>query len=154
MVRAADDTQTLDLLTWEPPRIVERFEESKVRSGSHRDRIARAVAETLRSCSLSREAIAEGMADWLGEEVSRHMLDAYASQGRAEHTISYLRMLALVHVTGDLRLLQLGAELFGSSVVEDRYLPWVEVGQLAANRDEVGKAYESALRQARRETRR
>ncbi|WP_143596418.1 S46 family peptidase [Tistlia consotensis] len=142
----------MDLLDWQPPEqlVVGRYPENLVRSQSLRDRISLAVAETLKSCDRDREDLAAEMSAWLGEEVSRNMLDAYASQGRADHTISFLRLLALVHVTDDLRLLQLGAELFGHSVVDDKFLPWVEVGQLAAGREEIGKAFDSALRQARK----
>ena len=44
----------MDLLTWEPQEIVERFEENAVRAASLRTRIAKAVSEMLRSsCDLS-----------------------------------------------------------------------------------------------------
>lgn len=155
MARQRGDTLTLDWLSeWEPPEMVERFDESRVRSPSLRDRIARAIAETLRECNRPREEIAAAMSTWLGEEVSKNMLDAYASEARSEHTISYLRLLALIHVTEDIRLLQLGAELFGRSVVEDRYLAWVEVGQIADHHEDVTKALHSARRTARRGMRR
>lgn len=147
--RPADDA-TLDLLSWEPPALVHRYEEQSVRAASLRDRIARAVAATLAETETPREELAAQMSEWLGEEMSKHMLDAYTSQAREEHTIPYLRLLALVHVTGDDRLLQLGAELFGRSVVEDRYLPWVEVGQLADRKEEIDREYDAARRAARK----
>lgn len=145
------DERTLDLLAWEPPALeVARYDEPEVRSASLRDRISRAVALTLRECSKTRDDLAAEMSAWLGEEVSKASLDAYASQAREDHTISYLRLLALVHATGDTRLLQLGAELFGMTVIDNTYLPWVEVGQLAVTKEEIGKALDAALRQARR----
>ena len=150
MARDRRDGTTLDLLSWEPPRLVRRFEEQEVRAASLRSRIAHAVSATMKESEQSREAIAEAMSAWLGEEVSAHMLNAYASEAREDHTIPYMRLLALVQVTGDTRLLQLGAELFGTSVVEDRWLPWVEVGQLADKKQDVESAFESALRAARR----
>lgn len=147
----AHDTRTLDLFEWSPPEeLVRRYEPDRVRSATLRDRIARAVAETLKESDLDRDAIASGMAAWLGEEVSRNMLDRYASQAGAEHTIPFLRLLALVHVTGDIRLLQLGAELFGCAVVEDRWLPWVEVGQLADAKENIDRQFDAARRSARR----
>lgn len=144
------DTRTLDLLSWEPPTLVERFEEPRVRATSLRSRIAKAVALTLKESGIARDEIAQRMSDWLGEEVSKNSLDAYASEARDDHTISFLRLLAIIHVTGDPRLLQLGAELFGRSVVEDRYLPWVEVGQLADKKMEVDRTLDAVLRMARR----
>lgn len=142
------------LFDWDPPEIVHRFDERRVCGGTLRSRIARAVAETLRDCPIDRPTIASHMADWLGEDVSKNMLDAYAAEAREDHTIPFLRLLALVHVTGDARLLQLGAELFGHAVVEERYLPWVRVGQLADTKDDIDREFEYARRQARRGARR
>lgn len=42
------DTRTLDLLTWEPPKLVTRFEETRVRATSLRSRIAKAMSVTLK----------------------------------------------------------------------------------------------------------
>lgn len=144
------DGKTLDLFGWQSPRLVERFEEKSISTASLRARIARAIAETLKDSVLTREAIAEGMTKWLGEKVPKNMLDAWASEAREEHTIPFLKLLALIHATGDVRLLQLGAEMFGHSVVEDRWLPWVEVGQLADRKEDIDKAFDTARRTARK----
>ncbi len=149
-MRRQRDTRTLDLLTWEPPQLVRRFEERRVRAASLRDRISLAVAETLKECGMSRDEVAQRMSEWLGEEVSKNTLDAWASQARDDHTPSFLRVLALVHATGDVRLLQMGADQFGQSVVENRYLPWVSVGQLADKKEEMDKAFEVARRMAKK----
>ncbi|HSI41800.1 MAG TPA: hypothetical protein VLA00_14750 [Xanthobacteraceae bacterium] len=121
MTRRARDTHTLDLFAdWTPPAVVERFEERAVRAASWRDRVAKAVARTL--ADQSRDEVAEAMSDWLGEPVSRAMLDNYASQAKDEHTISFVRVIALSVVTGDARLLQLAAEALDRAVIETRYL--------------------------------
>lgn len=126
MAKVRGDDRTLELLDWEPPTPVRRYDERRVRAASLRGRISLAVAETLKDCELPRDEIAQRMSEWLGEDVSKHVLDAWASQARDDHTPSFLRVLALVHATGDARLLQLGAEMFGLSVIEDRYLSAVE----------------------------
>ena len=145
------DDKTLSLLDWTPPEVaVARYAEPEIRSASLRDRISRAVALTLRESDVSREELADRMGTFLGEEVRVASLNAYASQARDDHTISYLRLLALIHATGDTRLLQLGAELFAMTVIDDTFLPWVEVGQLAVTKEEIGKALDAALRTARR----
>lgn len=149
MSRRPDNT-TLDLFTWEPPQLVQRFDDGTVRAASLRDKIALAVASTLRDCEIPRDVIAERMSDWLGEEVSKAMLDAYASAAKCEHTISYLCVIALIHVTGDLRLLQMVAEMHGHAVIDKRYLPWVEVGQLADRKDEIDRAFDATRRLARK----
>ena len=150
MVKARGDRSTPDLLDWEPPALVQRYDETQVRAASLRARIAKAVAETLKAAPMPREQIADKMSDWLGEAVGKNMLDAYASEAREEQTISVLRLAALIHVTGDARLLQLIAEMFGHSVIDEKYLTWVEVGQLADKKVSIDRAFEAAQRNARR----
>jgi len=150
MPKDRSDKMTIDLLTWEPPTLVSRFEETALRTSCLKSRIARAVATTLRDSEEERDNIAAAMSRWLGEEVPKNMLDAYASEAREDHTISFLRLLALIQVTKDDRLLQLGAELFGLSVIDDKYLPWVEVGQLADKKEDLDRAYDYARRAAKR----
>lgn len=150
MTRHRRDMRTPDLFDWRPSEpLVASYPVAEVRAASLRSRLARAVSVTLRDATMDRDAIAAAMSAWLGEECSRHMLDAYASEAREEHTISYLRLLALVHVTGDVRPLQLGAELSGHVVVDGKVLPWVEVGQLAELRRRLDREYAAARRAAR-----
>lgn len=144
------DLKTLDMFTeWQPPEVVQRFEDVRVRAATLRQKLAMGVSETLKSADEDRDAIAAKMAEWLGEEVSKNLLDRYASQASEEHVISLLRLIALIHATGDLRILQMIAEMFGHSVVEDRFLPWIEVGQLAERKDEIVSAFDAARRNAR-----
>lgn len=62
-------------------------------------RICRTVGTILASVKEPREIIAAKMSVVLGEEVSRAMLDAYASPARSEHKVPMSRFLALVAVT-------------------------------------------------------
>lgn len=145
------DPKTLDMFEdYMPPALVRRYPEERVRTASLRARIARGVAETLRECSMDRAEVARLMAEFLDEDVTKNMLDAYASEARAEHTIPYLRLAALVHVTGDHRLLQLLADLFGLAVIDKDYLPWVEYGQAAEKRDELNRIMDAARRHAKK----
>lgn len=157
MVRTRGDHQTMELLEWQPPEVVKRYEEQAVRASSLRSRIAHAVSQSLKDCELTRDDVAYRMSEWLGEDVSKNMLDAYASEAREEKSIPFLRILALAHVTGDMRLLQLGAELFDHSVVDNRYLRWIEVGKRAMRKKEIAqiaehedREFEVALKAARR----
>jgi hypothetical protein len=144
------DGRTLDLFTdWQPPEVVQRFDDTRVRAPGLRQKLAMGVAETLKASEIDRESIAGAMAEWLGEDVSKNLLDAYASQAREEHVISLCRLIALIHATGDLRILQMIAEMFGHSVVEDRFLPWIDVGQLAERKDELDRAFDAARRSAK-----
>lgn len=149
MAKLRGDTRTMDLLSWKPEPIVEAFEPARVRCASLRAKIARAVSECLTDSSLSRNQVAKDMSEWLGEEVTENMVNAYASEARERDTIPYLRLMALVHVTGDVRLLQIGAALMGHSVIEDKYLSWVDVGRLADHKETIDKEFAAARRVAR-----
>ena len=94
--------QQLDLLAWEPPQAVARFPAEAVRGASLSTRMCRAVAAALKESDLPREKIAREMGAFLGQEVSKNMLDSYASQAREGHVITLLRFIGLLHATGDL----------------------------------------------------
>lgn len=141
------DERTLDLLGWQPPDLVQRYDAERVRTATLRARIARAVSETLKDHDGSREAVAELMSAFLDEDVTKNMLDAYASEARTEHSIPYLRLLALVHVTGDTRLLSLGAEMFGFAVIDEKYVAAVEEAMWTAEEEHAAKMKRAKRRQ-------
>ena len=128
MVRDPRDRFTLDLLNWEPPAV--RFQEPLVRAHTLNARFARAISLALKECGLSREEVAERMSEWLGETVSRNMLDAYASEARESHQINLPRFAALIHATEDWRLLSLIPELFGFAVMPAEYEEIIELWRL------------------------
>ncbi len=132
----------MDLLAWEPPQPVRRFEEPRVRAGSFRDRLARAVAACLHDADdagRSREDIAAAMSDFLGERVTLNMLNRYASQAAEEHQISVARLVALLHATRDQRLLELLAAPFGLAVIDRKFLPLIELGALQEKAEELAR---------------
>ncbi len=116
------DTQTLDLFAdYKPAPVVARFDEADVRAATLAARLSRAVAATLRDSKLSRAAIAEGMATFLGEDVPLTMLEAYASQAKEKHQISAVRLIALAVVAKDERLLNALLNGAGLIAVPQRY---------------------------------
>lgn len=138
-----------DLLEWQPPQPVARFPDDQVRAASLPARISRAVSAALHDAGAQREAIAARMSAFLGERVSLSMLDAYASQARDHHRISVARFMALIHATGDRRLLELLAEPMGWSVIERRHLPLIEVAAIREREDELRRHREHLTRLAR-----
>ncbi|PCJ57878.1 MAG: DNA transposition protein [Rhodospirillaceae bacterium] len=144
------DTDTLDLLDWQPPSPVVRFSEKTVRAASLRDRIAKAVSATLTESSLSRAEISKSMSRWLGECVTKNMLDAYSSESRTDHNIPFIRIIALAVATQDARILQLAGDQMGHSIVPDHYLTWIEVGQLADKQEELKRRLAIARNVARK----
>ncbi|MEG9884150.1 MAG: hypothetical protein V6Z86_05955 [Hyphomicrobiales bacterium] len=133
------DPLTLDLFAWTPPPVTRRFEAVQVRAAGLRGSLARAVATSLKECGRTREDVARDMTAYLGEDVPKTMLDAYASQAREDHTISALRLVALIHATRDIRLLNLIADLFGWAVVPQKYLPAIEEAVLADKIEELSR---------------
>jgi hypothetical protein len=138
-----------DLLDWTPPEPVAAFAPEQVRGATLEARIARAVSVALQDSKLTREEIAKQMGAWLGEKVSLNMLNAYASVARQDHPIGLSRFLALVQATGDRRLLELLAEMFGWAVIERRHLPLIEMAAVQERLDELHRTKEALRRAAR-----
>lgn len=128
-----------DLLSWKAPDAAPAFDRYRVRAATLEAVLARAVGETLRMSELSRREIALRMGAFLGETVSENVLNAYASPARAGHTISLPRFLALLHVTGDARLLNAIAEPAGFAAVDRRFLTLIELASLREHEDQVAR---------------
>jgi len=152
--RTAPPAGQMNLLEWEPPAPVARFEDARVRAATLPALIARAIAEVLRTAAeagTDRAQVAERMSEYLGQRVSKSMLDAYASQAREDHAIPLSRFVALLHATGDRRLLELLAEPLGWSVIERRYLPLIELASVREHEDEVRRRAANLRQRARRD---
>jgi hypothetical protein len=137
MSRRYRDPYTHDLLSWQPPEPVQRFEPDQVRAASLDQRLCKAMALALKHCGLDRVDVADRMSEFLGESVSVAMLNAYVSPARETHKISVVRFMALVHVTRDRRLLELLADPFGWCVVDERYADAIAEVELAEKREEI-----------------
>lgn len=120
------DRSTLDLFKWTPPSVAHAFEEIKVRAVSLAATVSKAVSLAMKECGKPRKQIAREIGEYLGRDCPESMLNAYASEGREDHGISLIRFVALIHVTRDIRLLNMIAKLFGWAVIEERYLAAVE----------------------------
>lgn len=139
------------LLDWTPPETTRAFEPQQVRGATLEGQIARAVSVAMQDSGLSRAEIAKRMSAYLGETVSKAMLDAYASVAREGHSISFARMIALVHATGDRRLLELAAAPFDWTVIERRHLKLIKHSMLQEKAKEMLREAEELQRAARRE---
>lgn len=132
------DKRTGDLFA-QPPRPAITVDPERVRADTVAQRASRAVAMALADCDLGRGEIAERMSDYLGESVSKAMLDAYASPARDEHRINIPRLLALMHATGDVRPLAALAETLGYAVVERRQLEALHAIELLEARADIDR---------------
>ena len=144
----------LDLLAWQAPEPVAAFDPQRVKAASLKGLICRAVSEALGDAAdreIPREEVARRMGDYLGEKVSLPMLNAYASQAREEHTISLPRFIALLHATGDRRLLQMVAAPFNWAVVERKQLAMIELAAAQEHEDEARRITRELRARARAE---
>lgn len=142
----------MTLLDWEPPQPIARFAPERVRGNTRQQQLARAIGAALRDADekgLTREDIASRMSEFLGEKVSKNMLDAYASPARDEHVMNLPRFQALLHATGDRRLLELLAEPMGWSVVEKRHVALIELAAIQERQDELRRRADALRRSAR-----
>jgi hypothetical protein len=126
--RRRTDSQTLDLLNWQPPALASGYSEADVRAATLRGRVSRAVAECLKQAKdngIGREQVAAKMTEFLGEPVSKTMLEQYASQAREDQSISAVRLVALVHATGDFRVLQAMLDPLDYAAIPKRFVPCI-----------------------------
>lgn len=119
---------TNDLLAWQPssPAVDYRGVPEVTRAATLGGRFARAMKVALENCGKSRDQVAAEMSEYLGEEVTLNMLNAYVSEAAKSHQINVIRFAGLAHATGDLRLLSILPDLFGLAVVPARYVPLIE----------------------------
>ena len=147
---ASPRPRQLDLLTdWEPPVATVRFDDARVRAGDLVSGISRVVAAALADCGMDRAEIARRMSAYLGETVSLNMVNAYASQARNEHVITLPRFIALLHATGDRRLVEWMIEPLGWSAIDRKHLPLIELAAIQEKQRELAAEAEHLRRAAR-----
>lgn len=128
MARQRRDTETPDLfLSWQPkvpapPPEPDPAPEPSPPGCRLAELVSRQVADALRVSELSRDEVARRMSDELGETVSVHMLNAYASQAREDHNISHARMVALAVALERPDLLLPAVRRVGKAMIDPRYL--------------------------------
>jgi len=100
-------------------------------------RLSQAVSEAMRISGKSRARIAFEMSEMLDDQVSEHMLNAYAAAGRPEHSIPVARLRALVKVTGQLWLLDVALEGLGVTLLAGHDAIYAQRGLLEAQKREL-----------------
>lgn len=148
----AAQKEQMDLFAGGGEEDVPSFEPVTVRAARIHSQIALAVSEMLKSAEngdgdkLEREDVARRMGEYLGESVSKNVLNAYASQARNGHNITVARLCALMHATNDFRLLKLIAEMFDLTVIPRRYETAVRESILAEKVDQMQRELDDLRR--------
>ncbi|MGJ5203620.1 hypothetical protein [Bradyrhizobium sp. HKCCYLR20261] len=130
--RATEPTTT-------PAAVVERFDAERVRATRTSVRIAQAMTEAIKDCGKSRDEIAEAMSQVLGERVTVEVLYQYSSPANERNNIPAHRLMALVAVTGDVRILNAALQDTGFIALDQRFEPLI--------RREIAKERMEQLRQ-------
>ncbi|MGO8313465.1 hypothetical protein ACC827_24610 [Rhizobium ruizarguesonis] len=116
------DTFTVDLFRdYQPAPVVDRFDHEEVKAYSLAGKLSKAVALTMEESGLTRDELATAVSDVTKSPVSKAMLDAYASQAREQHSISAVRLAALITITEDPRALNVLLEDAGFIVIPKKY---------------------------------
>lgn len=111
--------------------------------------IAGKVARALKDDIRSRDVIAGAMSALLNEEVTRWMLDAYASPARDAHNIPFHRMLALISVTGRVDLLDKAMRRIGCAALFGEEMAAARLGHLEAQKRAIDEEIKRARQTAR-----
>jgi hypothetical protein len=95
-------------------------------------RVASAVGAILKDEPRSRYDVAADMSRILDDDVSKMMLDAYASEARDTHNISAGRLLAIIAVTGRYDILRALLRPIGADLIVGEEILTVELGHIRA----------------------
>lgn len=144
------DTQTLDLLSWELPQVAAEFADADYGRAPLAQQISQAIGLALGKSSKTRDQIAKEMSEFLGEPISRGMLDAYASPGKEKHRITLERFMALIHAAGCPQLLGFVARQFDLAVVSADYVEVIELQLIDEHQREIDELRAVRLRSRRR----
>ncbi|MDE0880524.1 MAG: hypothetical protein OSB00_17970 [Sphingomonas bacterium] len=138
--------------TFEPPVLASRDSDL---AGLDRV-VAASVAMALKTELRSRFEVAGAMSALLDDEVTKLMLDAYASEAREGHNISAARLFALIAVTQRFDLLDAIVRRIGAALLVGDELLTARLGHLKAQQRALSaeiKKIEQAATPIDRETR-
>lgn len=109
-------------------------------------KIASAVAQILKDEPRNRFTVAAGVSALIDDDVTKSMLDKYASEASAEHNISAGRFFALIAETQRHDVLARFCAMIGCQIVIGEEIYTVELGHVRAQK----KALEDRERQLMR----
>ncbi|NVF14978.1 hypothetical protein [Vreelandella maris] len=91
-MKRVKDTQTLDIFEVPAPVV------PAPGSGNYAAQVSELVGIVLKDCPVDRYEVAAQMSRFSGDDVSKHMLDAWSSPARCDHNIPFYRIPLLEEV--------------------------------------------------------
>jgi len=131
--------------TFEPPAPASAAADLAGLGRFHAALVGRALKEDRRS----RDEIAGAMSALLDEDVTRWMLDAYASEAREGHSIPAHRFFALIAVTNRFDLLDAAMRRVGAAVLVGEEIVTARAGHLRCRITELKAELARIEKQAR-----
>ena len=123
-MRHKKDDRTLDIFTVPQPIL------SVPGSGNFASQVSELVGELLKSTELDRYEVAARMSRLSGDDVSKHMLDAWSSPARTDHNLPLYRAPLLEEVCATHLLTNWLVHLRGGRVAYGREALDAELGRL------------------------
>lgn len=132
-MRHGKDDKTLDLFEVPQPVL------AVPGLGNYSVQISELVGEILKAANIDRYEIAARMSRLSGDDVSKAMLDAWASPARTDHNIPFYRVALLEEVCASHLLTNWLVNVRGGRVAYGRDALLAELGRLERTRDEAAR---------------
>lgn len=132
-MRHQKDDKTLDIFSVPQPVL------SIPGLGNYGSQVSELVSEILKGSELDRYEVAARMSRLSGDDVSKNMLDAWASPARADHNLPLYRAALLEEVCASHVLTNWQVTLRGGRVAYGRDALNAELGRLERLRDDAGR---------------
>lgn len=127
------DDRTLDLFEIPQPVLAVPGQ------GNYSVQVSELVSEMLKAADVDRYEVAARMSRLSGDDVSKAMLDAWASPARLDHNLPFYRAALLEEVCASHVLTNWLVALRGGRVAYGREALLAELGRLERTRDEAGR---------------
>ncbi|WP_278369860.1 hypothetical protein [Vreelandella titanicae] len=122
-MKRVKDTQTLDIFEVPVPVV------PAPGSGNYAAQVSELVGLVLKDCPVDRYEVAAQMSRFSGDDVSKHMLDAWSSPARSDHNIPFYRIPLLEEVCQSHALTDWIVHLRGGRVAYGREALAAEYGK-------------------------
>ncbi|WP_454841021.1 hypothetical protein [Pseudomonas hormoni] len=132
-MRQVKDDRTLDIFSVPQPVL------AIPGNGNNAAQVSELISEILKGSDLDRYEIGARMSRLSGDDVSKHMLDAWASPARIDHNLPFYRAALLEEVCSSHVLTNWLVEQRGGRVAYGRDALNAELGRLERLRDDAGR---------------
>ncbi|MFL1552467.1 hypothetical protein ACI77I_25850 [Pseudomonas sp. D47] len=132
-MRKVKDDRTLDIFAIPKPVL------AMPSNASNAAHVSELISEILKGSELDRYEIAARMSRLSGDDVSKHMLDAWSSPARIDHNLPFFRAPLLEEVCSCHILTNWLAEQRGGRIAYGRDALNAELGRLERLRDDVSR---------------